>query len=131
MHLKIVTPERVVLDAEVDSVNALAVDGYVGILPKHVPLVTPLAVGLLEYVAGGKAKEQVAVMGGVLSTDGREVTVLCDAAELRGEVDALRAETARKRAEALLAQKQESVDVQRARLALARAMTRMKLAGKK
>lgn len=128
MKLKIVTPERVVLDEDVDAVNAHAADGRLGILPRHVPLVTPLNVSVLEYAKNGET-HPVAVMGGMLSTNGDEVTILSNAAELTGEIDRLRAEQARNRAEARLKERLEDVDTARAERALARAMTRLKASG--
>ena len=124
MRLKIVTPERLVFDDEVDAVYAQATDGQVGVLPRHVPLVTPLSVGVLRYVKAG-SKKPAAVMGGLLSTNGREVTILTDAAELGEEVDRVRAEEALKRAEARVSQHSGDVDMTRAQQALERARTRL------
>lgn len=126
MHLKIVTPERVVLDdATVDGVYVKTTDGEIGILPRHVPLVTPLATGVLYFTRDGK-KIPAAVMGGLLRTDGQSVVVLSDKAELGSEVDVVRAEHAKARAEALLNEKTDNVDIDRAELALARAVARLK-----
>ncbi|MEB3287900.1 MAG: ATP synthase F1 subunit epsilon [Vampirovibrionales bacterium] len=125
MKLKIVTPERVVLDEDVEAVYAKAVDGEVGILPKHIPMVTPLEIGSLSYVKAGQ-KVPAAVMGGLLSTDGYVVTVLSEASELRQDIDKLRAQQAKERAEARLREKAESVDFTRAERALARAAARLK-----
>jgi F-type H+-transporting ATPase subunit epsilon len=126
MKLKIVTPERVVYEEDgIEAVYANTVDGEVGILPRHVPLVSPLAVGVLRFVKAGK-KEPVAVMGGLLNTNGEEVTILSDAAELAEQIDVVRAKDAQSRAEALMKQKSEGVDTQRAQLALTRSITRIK-----
>lgn len=128
MKLKVVTPERIVFeDPDVEAVYANTVDGEVGILPKHVPLVTPLAIGVLRYVKAGQ-KEPIAVMGGLLRTNGKEVTILCEAAERADEIDALRAQHAKERAEARLKQQTNDVDVKRAKTALMRSVTRLKLA---
>lgn len=124
MRLKIVTPERVVLDDTVDAVYANAVDGQIGILPKHVPLVTPLKIAVLSYTQNGQ-KQLAAVMGGILSTDGQSVTVLSDTAELSSEIDTARAEQARKRAEAKLHERSEHSDYATAELALSKAMVRL------
>ncbi len=126
MQLKIVTPERVVLEETVEAVYAHAEDGQVGILPKHIPLVTPLKIATLSYVKNGQ-KELAAVMGGILSTDGQSVTVLSETAELSGEVDKARAEQARQRAEARKHEFDEHTDMARVEKALARAMVRLSL----
>ena len=127
MRLKIVTPERVVLEEEVEAVYAKAIDGEVGILPKHIPMVTPLEIGALSYVKGGQ-KQSAAVMSGLLSTDGYVVTVLSEASELKQDVDTLRAQQAKERAESRLKEKAEALDTERAQRALSRALTRIKVA---
>ena len=128
MKFKIVTPERVVFEQDnIEAVYALTADGEVGILPQHIPMVAPLTVGLLRYVQAGE-KKPVAVMGGILRTNGTEVTVLSDAAELGGDIDVARAEQSRQRAEARLKQNQNDVDQGRAESALSRSIIRIKAA---
>ncbi|MBK8190342.1 MAG: ATP synthase F1 subunit epsilon [Vampirovibrionales bacterium] len=126
MRLKILTPERVTLDADmIDSVFARSTRGEFGVLKGHIPLVAALDVGLLAYTQGGR-RHTAAVMGGVLETDGNTVIVLTSAAELSSEVDTLRARHARERAEARLREKSDNVDLKRAELALSRAIARIK-----
>jgi F-type H+-transporting ATPase subunit epsilon len=127
MRLKIITPERVLVDQDVEAVYGMAVDGSIGILPKHIPMVTPLAVGLLSYVQGGQ-KQPLAVMGGMLYTDGQTVTVLSDAAELGSEINVARAQQAKERAEAELRQKHDNLQEGDVSQALSRAVTRLKAA---
>ncbi len=126
MQLKIVTPERVVVEAEVDAFYGKTVDGMIGILPKHIPLVTPLEVGVMSYSKDGQ-KFPLAVMGGLLRTDGQSVTVLSDAAELTSEIDTVRAQQAKERAEAELRKLDDKHDQVVAQQALTRALTRLKL----
>jgi F-type H+-transporting ATPase subunit epsilon len=130
MKLKIVTPERMVVEEEVDAVYGKTIDGMIGILPKHVPLVTPLEIGVMSFVKNGQ-KKPLAVMGGLLSTDGDSVTVLSDAAELSNEIDAVRAQHAKERAEAELHKLSDRHDIAVAQQALSRALVRLSLAGKK
>lgn len=130
MKLKIVTPERVVVDEDgVEAVYGKAADGQIGILPKHVPLVTPMGIGVMHYVKAGQ-KEPLAVMGGLLRTDGETVVVMSDAAEKSSDIDAARAQSAKQRAEARLHEKKDKVDIQRAQRALARSVVRLSLLGK-
>lgn len=130
MKLKIVTPERVVIEEDgVEAVYGKSTDGQIGILPKHVPLVTPLDIGVLHYVKAGQ-KQPLAVMGGLLRTDGDSVVVMSDAAEKSSDIDSARAQSAQQRAEALLNEKNDKVDIQRAQRALARSAVRLTLAGK-
>lgn len=127
MQLKIVTPERVVVQEEsVEAVYGTSVDGQIGILPKHVPLVTPLEVGLVHFVKNGQ-KFPLAVMGGLLRTDGASVVIMSDAAELGEQIDRVRAQHAKERAEARLQEKNSDVDIKRAQRALARSNTRLLL----
>lgn len=129
MKLKIVTPERVVVEEDsVEAVYSKSVDGQIGILPKHVPLVTPLDIGLLHYVKEGQ-KQPLAVMGGLLRTDGEEVVILSDAAEKTSDIDVVRAQNAKQRAAARLQEKNDTTDVGRAQRSLARANARLALTG--
>lgn len=126
MKFKIVTPERVVYEADdVQAVYANTIDGEVGILPKHIPMVTPLSVGVLRYVKDNQ-KVPVAVMGGLLRTNGQDVTILADTAELASEIDVARAEQAKTRAENRLKEQNAELDADRANAALKRSMARIK-----
>lgn len=125
MKLRIVTPERTVFEGDVDMVNAVTIEGSIGIKNRHVALVTPLKPGVLEYVSNGQ-KSVAAVMGGMLSTDGKEVTVLTDAAELSDEIDRVRAEEAKKRAESKRRENNDKLDTLRTEESLTRALVRLK-----
>lgn len=126
MKLKVITPDRVVLEEDVDAVYAQTTDGQVGILPRHIPLVTALDVGVLRFEQAG-AKHPVAVMGGLLRTNGTEISVIASAAERAEDIDTTRASEAKKRAEARLSKQVEDTDVQRAKTALMRATVRLSL----
>jgi len=125
LTLKIVTPERIVLEKQVDEVTARAVDGEFSVLPKHEPLVSALAVDVLRYKADGQ-DHFAAVIGGILEVNNSVVTVLSDMAELETEIDAVRAEKAKQRAQAEEMQRTDKLDVQLKEMALSRAMTRLK-----
>lgn len=132
MKLTIVTPERVVFEEDdVEAVYAKTTDGEIGILPRHVPLVSPLDIGVLRYVRQGQ-KYPVAVMGGIIRTNGTAISVLTTAAEQSDEIDTLRAQEAKKRAEHQLNQllnetKLEAVGRQDLKDALRRANTRLQI----
>jgi F-type H+-transporting ATPase subunit epsilon len=128
MKLKIVTPDRIVLEEDnIVSVSAQTTEGSIGILENHMPLVTPLEVGLLAFASSSNAQKRLlAVMGGLMSTDGKTVTVLSNAAEFSNEIDTLRAEQAKKQAEALLNQSSDRETQLLAEQALVRALTRLK-----
>lgn len=127
LTLKIVTPERIVLEESVDEISATAIDGEFAILPNHIPLVTALAYDVLRYKAKGE-EGAAAVLGGILEVNNNTVTVLSDACELAVEIDEARARQAKERAEAEKLQRKDKVEIHAVELALARAMTRLKTA---
>ena len=126
LRLSIMTPERRVYVEEVDMVIAPGVEGQLGILPHHAPLLTALAHGELR-VKRGDEEESFAISGGYMEVQPDRVTVLANTAEHVEEIDLERAEAARRRAEARLRElsTQEEVDFARAEAALRRAMTRI------
>ena len=107
MHFKIATPERVMLETEVDSVSLPTTLGEITILPQHIPLVANLVSGEIKYKYQGK-ESFFAVSGGVIEVKFGEVVVLADTAEFGHEIDIKRAEAARDRAKQLMVE--SSVD---------------------
>jgi F-type H+-transporting ATPase subunit epsilon len=127
LHLEVITPERKVYEDDVDMVVAPASEGYVGILPHHVPLFTTLGPGEFKVKKGG-VEEVLAVFGGFMDVRGDRVVVLTDAAEPAEEIDANRAQQARERAQQVLAAGPASAaDEQRARAELQRALVRLRV----
>lgn len=129
MTLQIITPERTVLkDVSTDAVVVPVTDGSMGILHNHAPMVTTLRTGVLRYKQGGTYK-RVAVSGGFLELSNNHISILADAAESGESVDVLRAQEARKRAEARLRDRTANSDRARAEASLRRAINRLKAAG--
>ena len=127
LHLEVITPERKVYEDDVDMVVAPATEGYVGILPHHVPLFTTLGPGEFKVKKGG-VEEVLAVFGGFMDVRGDRVVVLTDAAEHAEEIDASRAQQAREAAQQVLAAGPASAaDEQRARAELQRALVRLRV----
>jgi F-type H+-transporting ATPase subunit epsilon len=132
IRCEIVTAERVVFEDDVDMVVAPGIEGQLGILPHHAPLMTALAYGELILHREGQEDEFIAIGGGFLEIGPDHVTILADSAERAGEIDEARAEEARRRAEEVMAQKhKEDVDLARAEAALRRSMVRLKVAKRK
>src|SRR2546423_8519032 len=102
LHLEVITPERKVYEDDVDMVVAPASEGYVGILPHHVPLFTTLGPGEFKVKKGG-VEEVLAVFGGFMDVRSDRAVVLTDAAEPPDEIDATRAPQASERAQQVLA----------------------------
>jgi F-type H+-transporting ATPase subunit epsilon len=99
----IVTQERTVFSGEVDSVNLPGSEGRMGILPNHTALLTTLDFGEV-VVRKGDQEEYFAIGGGFVEVQPDHVTILADSAEHAEEIDQERAESARKRAEELMAE---------------------------
>ena len=119
LHLEVITPEGKAYEDDVDMVVAPATDGYVGILPNHVPLFTTLGPGVFKVKRGG-VEEILAVFGGFMDVRPDRVIVLTDAAEHPEDIDANRAQEARERAQQILAAGTASAaDEQRARAGFA------------
>ena len=129
LKLEIVTPEKRVLDAEVDSVTVPTASGEAGILPHHAPLVSALKPGVLAYSVKGST-DRIVVSSGFVEVNNDKVAVLVDTAENGEEIDATVAKSDRDAAEktasaagVVTAEEaeaaRESVDLAHARLSVA------------
>ncbi|MEO7659779.1 MAG: F0F1 ATP synthase subunit epsilon [Pyrinomonadaceae bacterium] len=98
MKLEIVTPEKLVLDADVDSVTVPTASGEIGIFPSHAPLVSALKPGILSYNIKGLG-QKLAITGGFVEVNADKVAVLADTAETAEEIDVDAARAAREDAE--------------------------------
>jgi F-type H+-transporting ATPase subunit epsilon len=128
IRLEIVTPERVIYSDEVDAVVVPGVEGQLGILPHHAPLMTMLQPGELKVRKGGE-EIYVAIFGGFLEVRPDRVIVLADAAERAEEIDVGRVEEAKRRAEQQMANRVLSeVKKARAEAALRRSLVQLKVA---
>ena len=127
LHVEIVTGERVVYTQDdVDMVVAPGADGVLGILPRHAPLITILASGELRIKKGG-AEESIVVFGGFMEVTPDRVIILADTAENVEEIDLARAEEARRRAEAAVANRGSGEDAEAALATLRRANLRLSI----
>ncbi len=127
LQVEIVTGERVVYsEDDVDMVVAPGIDGTLGILPRHAPLITVLAAGELRVKKGG-GEESMVVFGGFMEVTPEKVIVLADTAENLDEIDLAQAEEARRNAEASIANRGESIDLEQAQASLRRANLRLRL----
>ena len=98
LSLEVVTPFRTVLIEDVDSVTLPGIEGELGILPEHVPLLTTLDTGIMSYVNGSGNTQAIAVHWGYAQVDGNNVRVLAELAETADEIDLPRALEAEKKA---------------------------------
>jgi F-type H+-transporting ATPase subunit epsilon len=126
--LEIVTPERLAYSDTVDSVQLPGVEGELGVLPHHTPLVSMLGLGELRIRKDGEV-ETFAIAGGFLQVRPDKVVVMAEMADLAAEIDLEKAEEARKEAErALEGGFHEGADLAAARAALQVALLRQRVA---
>jgi F-type H+-transporting ATPase subunit epsilon len=129
IRLDIVTAEKVVYSEDVDEVIIPGIDGELGVLPNHSPLMTILAAGELLIKQEG-VEVDLAVSGGFVEIRPERVIVLADAAERAEEIDLARAEEARRHAEQAKMEVAtgSAADMLAAEAALKRALARIKVA---
>jgi F-type H+-transporting ATPase subunit epsilon len=102
IRCEVVTAERTVFDEDVDMVVAPGIEGQLGILPHHAPLITALTYGELVMRREGLEDDFIAIGGGFMEVGPEHVIILADSAERADEIDEARAEEARKKAETLM-----------------------------
>ena len=127
--LEIVTPERLAYSDTVDAVNLPGIEGELGVLPHHTPLVSMLGVGELRIRKGG-AEESFAIVGGFLQVRPDKVVVMAETAYMASEIDLEKAQLARREAERALEDgaRADAVDLSAARAALQHALLRIRVA---
>lgn len=103
IRCEIVSQDRTVFEGDVDIVIVPGINGEMGILPNHSPLLSTLTIGVVKVRYDGQ-EEIYTVTGGFVEVQPTIVTILADAAEHIDEIDVSRAEEAKNRAQDLLAQ---------------------------
>lgn len=127
LTVSVVTPDGQVLEDDYEMLSCKAEGGELGILPGHIPLVAPLTINAVRLKRGNE-EDLVAVNGGFLEVRPDKATILAQSAERADDIDVERAERAKERAAQLLESSNQDTDVQRAKLALNRAMNRLGVA---
>ena len=128
--LEIVTPEKMVFSGDVNVVLAWGVEGQLGILPHHAPLMTMLQPGDL-LIRKDHEEENLTISGGFLEVRPDKVIILADACERAEEIDEARAEAAKRRAQEALKEARSVVDAAAAEAALRRSLARLKAVEKR
>ncbi|MEE8403767.1 MAG: ATP synthase F1 subunit epsilon [candidate division Zixibacteria bacterium] len=128
-QLSIVTPEKVIFDGEVVSLLVPGMEGYLGILSNHAPLITALQPGRIEFQDDQDKIQVFSVSGGFVEVSGNKATLLADTAEHCQEIDIDRAQTALERALKALQDKEKADEVStpEAREAARRAANRVRI----
>lgn len=127
MKLKIITHERIIFEGDADEIVIQTKDGQLGILRDRLPITTVLDVGVTK-IRQGENYKYFATMGGIFQFKDNVATILTDVCEDGSDIDVTRANAAKNRAEARLADTTATVDTQRAQAALARSLARLKAA---
>lgn len=126
LKLEIVTPEAKVYSEDVDMVTLPGVEGEMGIFPMHVPLMTQLTAGEIIARKGGQ-DYFLAVGDGFVEVTGDRVSIITDMAIKAENIDEAKAEEARRRAEARLAEKLDETEVASVNAALAHSLAQLKV----
>jgi F-type H+-transporting ATPase subunit epsilon len=129
-RLEIVTAERMVFSDDVSALVAWGVEGQLGILPHHAPLMTMLQPGDL-MIRKDKEEEYLVISGGFLEVRPDKVIILADACERVDEIDTVRAEEAKRRAQETMKAAPLSAETASAEAALRRSLARLKVAERK
>ena len=127
INLKIITHEKEVFNEEVNAIYSKSVEGEFGILPDHQPFMAALDIGVTKTEKDGNF-EHFTTMGGIFQFKDNVATILTDVCEDGCDIDVTRANDAKSRAEARLADADAKIDSQRAQAALARSLARLKAA---
>lgn len=126
LHLEIISPSRTIVNEQVTYVSLPGVNGELGILPEHIPLMTALDIGKLYYRQGSEIY-YIFISAGFAEVSNNKVTVLTETAEKASEIDVARAQAAKERAKARLLKSEEDIDMARAEAAMHRAIIRLNI----
>lgn len=129
VKIRIVTPKREMYNGEADMVIFRTVNGDVGVMHGHIPLITVLGYGVFRIIDNNETVKTASMFGGFAEVDNEGVSILTDTSEWADEIDVQRAEEAKSRAEQRLGgTKVDDFDEKRAELALKRAIIRLETA---
>ena len=127
MMVRIIAPERVFYEGEATFVEFNTIEGIIGLYPRHIPMTVVVAPGILK-IQGEDGEKEAALHSGFAEILGDSITILAESVEWPDEIDTNRAEEARIRAERRI--HDSSQDINRAELALKRAMLRLEMTKK-
>jgi F-type H+-transporting ATPase subunit epsilon len=129
IHVDIVSPEGELFAGEANMVFAPAVEGEIGIAPRHAPLLTTLAAGVVRVQVEGSEEQAFYVGGGALEVQPNKVSVLADTAARARDLDEAEAEAAKARAEEAMRGRTDKLEIAEAQAELVRAMAQLKAIG--
>ncbi|MFQ5708328.1 MAG: F0F1 ATP synthase subunit epsilon [bacterium] len=129
LKFEILTPFKKIYSADVKAVRLPGLDGYFGVYPGHTPFLAALKVGEIKVEADNRTS-YFSTTGGFVEVLPHSISVLAEVAEAASLIDIKRAQEARDRAKKRLEEGRMSWDVQRAKLAMLRAINRIRIASK-
>jgi F-type H+-transporting ATPase subunit epsilon len=127
-QLRIVTPNRVFFDGEVDSVIVRGTEGDLAIMAGHAPFLTNLQIATSKVI-DGESERIFSLAGGYLYVEKEQTTIVAEACEWADEIDVTRAKRALDRAERRIKEEESHVNMKRAQLALQKAINRINTVG--
>lgn len=123
-RLKITSPYGTFYDQDVQTINVKTVDGYIGVLENHIPLVSPLEISIM-MIRTSEGERHVTLAGGIIYVKKKETVIVTPSVEFVEDIDVNRANEAYKRAKQRLDNKEAYVNIKRAELALSRSLNRI------
>lgn len=129
LHLEIITPEKVVFKDEVDEVIVPTINGQIAILPNHAPLVTQVKPGELIIKKGNK-EYPLAIIEGILEVDNNKIDILANYAVRAENIETLKAQEAKQRAERLMKEKKTDNDFRIAQAELVKSLLELRIGEK-
>lgn len=124
--LRIITPDRVFYESQVDMVEFNTTEGEIGVLPGHIPMTVIVKPGVLQ-ISEPEGEKKAALHAGFAEILPEGVTILAEVVEWPEEIDEKRAESAKERAEKRLSGRTANTDIVRAETALQRAIARIQV----
>jgi F-type H+-transporting ATPase subunit epsilon len=129
IHVDIVSPEGELFAGEANMVFVPAIEGELGIAPRHAPLLTTMHPGVVRVQIDGQDEQAFYVGGGALEIQPNRVSVLADTGARARDLDEAAAEAAKKAAEEAVRGRKDTMDIVEAQAELARAVAQLKAIG--
>ncbi len=130
LYLEVITPSKIVFKGNIESITIPGVQGSFQVLRNHAPIISIFEIGLVKIKVNPNTVKYFATAGGTVEVLRNNVLVLADSLEVVEEIDVERAKRAKERAEEWLTHPTEDTDIERARVALAKAVNRLTLVEK-
>jgi len=129
IHIKVIQPTQIRIDAEYDHIIVPGVDGDFGISFDHTPFITRIRTGVLQLFQNENC-EEYAIHDGFVTVENNVVKIVCDTIERKDEIDIERAKASKERAEERLKSSKENINFRRAEASLKKALVRLELNSK-